>query len=406
MKRRTRCHGLLQFLMTFCLPIVAPALGLAVSLASPVPALVKNMRQQELWLKYRFHCTCERCEEKFTNTVDKILEKVGLAENQSKIHTSEDWLREEIDRGLRELFESDNSLSCCKILEGALQKVLYDANVGSLPLPESLDYGCDASDTRNAKYIKVHLMHHLCLEIFLALSTSYRILGAGYGSPLLSDAVENCNISVGTGKRIQIERHAASTAYSLVQAIIIQNLCDFGESGVLVVAFRFWLQTSEAFISLIVMLDSYFGLKSISHMKNLHRRFKSFILLSEDESLQMIKRILKLRTDVQNCDSTVQLFQCSTTALWPFLKSCSPFLLHTDSPFNINMLSTASFVKQKGIFYSRDDWLHFRDDAFICAVCSLRYGFKLGNILHGLPERQLEVVHKFLSSCLYHLSIT
>eukprot|EP00250_Pteridium_aquilinum_P002121 c12327_g1_i1 orf=224-3100(-) len=396
----------------------------------------KSTRRRELWLKYRFNCVCERCDGKSTSNVDGILQNIGfwVPGSQRDMSTLEGWLHEESERGLSEFLNNDNPLSCCKILEDALVRILQEAYQNSLDdgilqthpvctmarlesfnlCGASTFFGhgsCSEAAKRHGMHVKVHLMHYLCLDIYMALSSSYKILATGFSglrleSMIFKDSAEEARYGLPDGVG-EVECIMVSAAYTIVLAVTIQNLCDSGEPGLLGIAARFWLQTGEAFVSLILKLDGHFFLDNTLEAHKLSRvsgDFKSIILFcDEKEFLWQLESFLnahgRLLEAIRLCDSTSDLLRSMVTGLWPFLQSASRFLSYVETPFDINQVFFGSSGKQTGLMESKDVWTCYRTEAFICALCALRLGLKFMNICCGYNEKLIEAMKNLVCSC-------
>ncbi|MCO5595187.1 hypothetical protein L7F22_049226 [Adiantum nelumboides] len=370
----------------------------------------KNMRRQELWLKYRFHCTCERCEMSPKEGVDDMLQKLGYyAGNQSDMLVLDNWLSKEAQYGFRELLENDNPSSCCEILEGALLKLMHHScqSCSNAESPQCLppqgglnhEQDCLEACTKQRRRRKLHLMNHICLNIYMILSSSYKMLAIGFSNSG-DEGPSICNSSTGFAQRREAECSISSAAYSLVQATMIQCLCDFGEPGLLATSARFWLQNWECCINLILKLDRYFHLDSMSEMQYLLAtcisEFRLIVSLPDDNFICKLKNLFNMCEGLQNCNSTRQLLRFSATDLWPFLQSTSPFLSCIETPFDSEVCIVAG-EKQVGLLESKDGWLCHRAEALICALCSLQQSFKLITVLYGSGHEPIEHMENFLS---------
>ena len=125
-------------------------------------------------------------------------------------------LQEEFEHGLNELMTNDKPHICCDVLERALFKIIQETREGTL---------CENLPL---------LMHRSCLDIYMVLSSSYKILATGY-----DHQEDEQNISNNTGQGdvkndSRIARFAlSSAAYALILAGCVQNFYNSGEIGLI-----------------------------------------------------------------------------------------------------------------------------------------------------------------------------
>ncbi|GLJ24562.1 hypothetical protein SUGI_0469320 [Cryptomeria japonica] len=136
----------------------------------------KETRQEELWLKYRFVCHCERCDLPMTSYMDRSLQEINnismiqpSCESDCSKTKSVKTLMDEIKCGIEEFISNSDADSFCGTLEHVLGKIVVPK--GSVMNLNQLQSG--------KSVFLIHPLHHLCLSAYTALASAYRIRANG-----------------------------------------------------------------------------------------------------------------------------------------------------------------------------------------------------------------------------------
>ncbi|XP_076947946.1 protein SET DOMAIN GROUP 41-like [Bidens hawaiensis] len=162
----------------------------------------KELRQSELWSKYRFTCCCHRCVACPLTYVDHRLQETCGCNNE--------FLTEYIDDAIDDYLLYNDADSCCKKLEDALLN----------------------------HELRLHPQNHLCLNAHTTLASAY--------SSASATAMEDED-------GLKMKRF--SVAYSLLLALLTQDLY-LHESSLVVSVSNFWVGAGESLINLSKWLVS------------------------------------------------------------------------------------------------------------------------------------------------------
>ncbi|CAN0892225.1 Protein SET DOMAIN GROUP 41 [Linum grandiflorum] len=171
----------------------------------------KEVRQSELWLKYRFICSCPRCSSSSPSSyyVDHALEEISSSSTQLfDAAQANERLTDYVDEAITTfLSEGDDPEPCCAQLERLL--VL----------------GLDQRDT----IIRLNPLHHLSLNAYTTLASAYSIRAAS---------------SV-----FDVELRT-SAAYAFFLAAAANHLFSF-EPSLIVSVSNYWASAGEALLRLV-----------------------------------------------------------------------------------------------------------------------------------------------------------
>ncbi|XP_076916576.1 protein SET DOMAIN GROUP 41-like [Bidens hawaiensis] len=164
----------------------------------------KELRQSELWSKYRFTCCCHRCVANPLTYVDQRLQETCGSNNE--------FLTEYIDDAIDDYLLYDDAESCCKKLEDALLN----------------------------HELKLHPQNHLCLNAYTTLASAYSSASA---------------IAIAMEDEDGLKMKRFSAAYSLLLALLTHDLY-LNESSLAVSVSNFWVGAGESLINLAKYLVS------------------------------------------------------------------------------------------------------------------------------------------------------
>ena len=296
-------------------------------------------------------------------------------------------LQDEFEHGLNELMTNDNPHICCNVLEHALFKIIQETREGrfceNLPL----------------------LMHRSCLDIYMVLSSSYKILAAGYDHQEDEQNISDINRQGDVKNESRIARFAlSSAAYALILAGCVQNFYNSGEVGLIDLASRFWLECGKSLIRAWTELDRCFDIDTISE----HKKFHVYLHSNDNAFVEkLLRRDLKeflgaearLNTDMdEQLESfIVEILQKLVDLIWPVVRGSSLFLSSIITPFDINEISSiVTTFDSKDNFVTRESWIRHRVPMLLCALCALQHSFTLAAICHGWSEQCIKVFRNVL----------
>ncbi|XP_028119513.1 protein SET DOMAIN GROUP 41-like [Camellia sinensis] len=127
----------------------------------------KVMRQLELWLKYRFSCSCQRCNAWPPSYVDHTLQEISVVNcncaNLSSDHRYEAMTRltDYVDDAITEYLTFGNPKSCCEKLENLLTYGLLDGQF-------------ESKEEKSKQQFWLHQLHHLSLSAYTTLASAYK----------------------------------------------------------------------------------------------------------------------------------------------------------------------------------------------------------------------------------------
>lgn len=173
----------------------------------------KELRQSELWSKYRFTCYCNRCAAVPLTLVDRRLQEIchscGSFLHNSRVET----YKQHIDDAIDDYLSSNDAESCCKKLEDALLNGFHDEQT----------------------VIRLHPQNHMSLNAYTTLASAYKVRAA---------QDEN---------GFKMKRFSA--AYSLLLALQAHHLFLY-ESCLIVPVSNFWVSAGESLLNLATSIVS------------------------------------------------------------------------------------------------------------------------------------------------------
>ncbi|XP_057469375.1 protein SET DOMAIN GROUP 41 isoform X1 [Actinidia eriantha] len=191
----------------------------------------RAMRQSELWLKYRFICSCQRCSSLPPTYVDRTLQEISAVNcNCANLSSGQNFYIDEaikrssdyVDDAITEYLEFGNPKSCCEKLENLLTGGLLDGQF-------------EPKEGKSKQQFWLHPLHHLSLSAYTTLASAYKFRA----SELLALDPEKCEHQMEA-----FNMNRTSAAYSLLVAGATHHLFLFEPSLIASVA-NFWINAGE-----------------------------------------------------------------------------------------------------------------------------------------------------------------
>ncbi|PIN01941.1 Histone-lysine N-methyltransferase [Handroanthus impetiginosus] len=320
----------------------------------------KEMRQAELWSKYRFCCGCNRCGAVPTGYVDYTLNALSAA-NPDTVKSPDnkiDELMQRFNAAITDYLSFGDPKSCRKKLEDLLSHGLL--------CNESLE----SNEATSPQKLKLHPFHHLSLNAYTTLASAYKV----EASDLLGLNDEN-----GRHKLEALNFYRTSAAYSLLLAGISNHLFMF-ESGIVASVANFWINAGESMLNLAK--SSLWDTVLKPWQDPLH--FSSFLAHKcsicglahtlEDQNMQLDE----IKSQLLSCIANI------TPKVWSTLASESSFLRLIRSPIEFSWLASLE-TSMKGSSQWEDEKCDdkFRINLILLGVHCLRYGALLSSICYG-----------------------
>ncbi|CAI8593861.1 unnamed protein product [Vicia faba] len=277
----------------------------------------KELRQSELWSKYRFICCCKRCSSLPFTYVDQSLQEISVScRDLSGLRSDYKLFRDMADRRLTDSIEDviseylsvGDSASCCEKLE----KILI----------QGLDEQLEINEGKSHSKFTLHPLHHLSLNSYTTLTSAYKVRA----SDLLSD---DSKTDLNQTEAFDMSR--TSSAYSLLLAGAAHHLFAF-ESSLIASVANFWIGAGESLLTLttnsgwsrFVNSDTKFECSKCS----LVNRFRACILNGQikSEDFEIVTN------EFIHCVSDI------THEIWGFLVYGCNFLKSCKDPVNFSWL--------------------------------------------------------------------
>ncbi|GMP46370.1 hypothetical protein CsSME_00014562 [Camellia sinensis var. sinensis] len=192
----------------------------------------KVMRQLELWLKYRFSCSCQRCNAWPPSYVDHTLQEISAVNcncaNLSSDHRYEAMTRltDYVDDAITEYLTFGNPKSCCEKLENLLTYGLLDGQF-------------ESKEEKSKQQFWLHPLHHLSLSAYTTLASAYKTRA----SDLLAVDPEMDKLQLEA-----FDMSRTSVAYSLLLAGATHHLF-LSESSLVTSVANFWTSAGESLLN-------------------------------------------------------------------------------------------------------------------------------------------------------------
>ncbi|XP_057772791.1 protein SET DOMAIN GROUP 41-like [Salvia miltiorrhiza] len=305
----------------------------------------KEMRQAELWFKYRFSCSCKRCGAVPTSYVDHALRALRTDNPKNPEHSPDEIekLVQNLVAAISGYLVTGDAKSCCRDLEF----LLYDESV-ELP-----------------RRVKLHPFNHLSINACLSLASAYRVRA----SDLLALNLE----LEGNHKLEALNMHKTSCAYYLLVAGIVNHFYAYEPSSV-VGAANLWI---EAGASLLNLAGNFLWDDDL--------QVESLFLVLECDGCRDVHKF-------ERCQKR-QLDKCSAkiaSNVWCFLATESNFLKFIENPIDFRWLKSraASEVSDADSGLQVEKCIHHHEikmDLLLLSTHCSRYAAILSSICHGLP---------------------
>ncbi|XP_052202658.1 protein SET DOMAIN GROUP 41 [Diospyros lotus] len=193
----------------------------------------KAVRQSELWLKYRFICSCQRCCAWPPTYVDHMLQEIYAVNydgaNSSFVqnfHRKEalENLSDRVDDAVAEYLTLGNPKSCCEKLEN----LLIHGNDGQF----------ESKKEKEKQQYWLHPLHHLSLSAYTTLASAYKTC-----------ATDLLALDPEMDKHLleAFDMSRTGSAYSLLLAGATHHLF-LSESSLILSVAKFWTSAGESLI--------------------------------------------------------------------------------------------------------------------------------------------------------------
>ncbi|KAL8459244.1 hypothetical protein ACS0TY_036645 [Phlomoides rotata] len=317
----------------------------------------RETRQAELWLKYRFSCSCKRCAAAPTSYVDYVLQ--GLSVDNPDLDKIEK-LMENFDDAVNDYLSFGDPKSCCKKLENLL-------NHGDLS-----GHFQEPKEVKSPQKVKLHPFHHLSINAYTTLASAFRV----QASDLLA-----LNYEIEEHKLEAFNMCKISCAYSLLLAGVVNHLYLFESSLVTTVA-NFWINAGESLLNLARshLWDSFLNPRLI-HSSFLNLKCDDCSLVEPIFHTPYQKlRLEQIKSRLYNCIANI------TPKVWRILASESHFLKLIQNPIDISLLASPPVIPdaESSRFEAEESWDQSRINLMLLSIHCLRYGTLLSGICYGL----------------------
>ncbi|KAL6504813.1 hypothetical protein OROHE_023571 [Orobanche hederae] len=317
----------------------------------------KEMRQAELWVKYRFRCSCKRCGVTPTSYVDNVLQAVSAISpdtSPESSHNETDILMQSFDNAITDYLSLDDPISCCKKLENLLAH-------GHL------------IESKSPQKLKLHILHYLSLNAYTTLASAYKVRA--------DDLLALLNHDVERRNRDAFNMYKTSAAYSLLLAGGAHHLFTSESSFIATVA-NFWTNAGESILNFarsslwgsFCLRSSFVSAKKCSNCHLADILEPKYVI--PDRNLEFVE--IKIR--VYNCIADI------TPKVWSALACESDFLKVIRNPVDFSWLeySESRVILEDSRSDSEECDEHVRMNLILLGVHCSMYGVLLSSISYGL----------------------
>uniref|UniRef100_A0A0D9W4Y1 Sphingomyelin synthase-like domain-containing protein n=1 Tax=Leersia perrieri TaxID=77586 RepID=A0A0D9W4Y1_9ORYZ len=267
-------------------------------------------RNSDLWSKYKFICSCERCTTLPKPYVDLIL-NCDARNLKSPDDAATDPAIEDLDNILQQAISEysfiDDPKACCDVIERMLS--------------ENLTSDLQQEELSPRKYA-LHPLHHISISSFMILASTYRCSALKSSTDNLNG--ENCDAVFRMTK--------AAAAYSLVLAGATHHLF-LSECSIMTVLSHFLLSTGQT------MLDFAQCIKGGTR-KNVSEAIFSFCSCSSNSAKRDSVHYSQFRS---TCEKFAKHILSLSFQCWPFLAQGLPCLERIKNPIDFSWLGPAIF---------------------------------------------------------------
>ncbi|XP_024970939.1 protein SET DOMAIN GROUP 41 [Cynara cardunculus var. scolymus] len=295
----------------------------------------KELRQLDLWSKYRFTCCCCRCVAVPLASVDQCLQEISASNGRLLSHdVGVESFTEYIDDAIDDYISSNNAESCCKKLENALLNGFqYERLI-----------------------IRLHPQHHLSLNCYTTLASAYKVR------------------AMDENRLYALKMNRFSAAYSLLLAVLTHHLF-LSESSLIKSVSYFWIGAGEAVLNLARSLVSNSG-SDFPSCKCSRCGLIDMFEANIDHG-HCPNKVLDISMDFLNCISDI------TRKVWKFLVHGNGYLEEVKDPVEFRWWETIKFVGNNGFNLEGIMEGQERDELFGLSGHCLLYGGILSNISGG-----------------------
>lgn len=292
----------------------------------------KELRQLDLWSKYRFTCCCHRCVAVPLTSVDQRLQEISASNGRFSHDVGIKSFTEYIDDAIDDYISSNDAKSCCKKLENALLNGFHYERL----------------------IIRLHPQHHLSLNCYTTLASAYKVRAMD----------ENHLVYA-------LKMNRFSAAYSLLLAVLTHNLF-LSESSLIKSVSYFWIGAGEAVLNVARTLASNSG-SDFRRCKCSSCGLIDMLEANFDHG-HCPNKVLDISMEFLNCISDI------TRKVWRFLVHGNGYLEVVKDRVELRWLETVKFVGNNG----RDpEGIMERGELFGLSGHCLLYGGILANISGG-----------------------
>ncbi|KAL4595088.1 hypothetical protein ACB092_12G066700 [Castanea dentata] len=348
----------------------------------------KQMRQSELWSRYRFICCCERCSASPPTNVDHTLQEISSASlDASSVSSDQNVYRDYairrltdyIDDAILQYLSFGDPELCCEKLENLLtQGLLY----------EQLEGG----EVKSQPTIKLHPLHFLCLNAYTTLASAYKVRASdllGLYSEMDEHLLEALDLS------------RTSAAYSLLLAGATHHLFRF-ESSLIATVANFWISAGDSLLTLsrspawseFAKWDLPIAnpplLKHICSKCSLMDNFKAILFHREAQNADFED----ISSEFLDCVTII------TQKVWSFLIPGCCYLRAFKDPIDFSWLGTSKYSSLRDVrphlCCTAEGHLQERMHIFQLGVHCLLYGGYLASICYGRHSNLTSQVQNIL----------
>lgn len=325
----------------------------------------REARHSDLWSKYKFICSCERCTASPESYVDFILNcdfrNLNSPENAVISRASEDF-DDILQQAISEYSLGDDPKACCVMIESLLSENL----MGDLQQVE----------LSRSRHI-LHPLHHICLRAYMTLSSAYRFR-----------ALEsNTDGFKGENGAVSFKMAKAAVAYSFLLAGATHHLF-LSERSFMTPLAHFLLSTGRSILDFAECVKG-------ERRKNVSRAKFSFTSCSASPGTRDSMQYHQFRS---TCEEFGKHMLSLSLQCWPFFAQNSPCLEKIKNPIDFRWLGTAIFQSlhlsevDSANLSCTDGVAIFTEEQKGCilnlAICCITFCKYLANICYG-PQHYL-----------------
>ncbi|VAH47763.1 unnamed protein product [Triticum turgidum subsp. durum] len=270
----------------------------------------REARYSDLWSKYKFICSCERCTASPESYVDFILNcdfrNLNSPENAFISRAVEDF-DDILQQAISEYSLGDDPKACCAMIESLLSENL----MGDLQQVEL-----------SRKRHILHPLHHICLRAYMTLASAYRFR-----------ALEsNTDGFKGENSAVSFKMTKAAVAYSFLLAGATHHLF-LSERSFMTSLAHFLLSAGRSMLDFVECVKG-------ERRKNVTQAKFSSASCSASSGTRDSMQYHQFRS---TCEEFGKRMLSLSLQCWPFLVQSSPCLEKIKNPIDFSWLGTAIF---------------------------------------------------------------